>query len=147
MVSKASDDFPDPDRPVSTTSESRGSVIEMFFRLCSRAPETTIALDGGIHMNCREANRRSPFHVPAICVDNAPRDRAASAAVTDLADDPEAHALLPVVEAALGAALSALDALDVSAIPAEPDLDPSRAPRPPITRPAHRCAIRRHRRA
>src|SRR3954447_25902302 len=105
----------------------------MFFRLCSRAPETTIALDGGIDMNCREANRRSPVVLPANCVDNAPRDRAASAAVSDLADDPEAQALLSVVEAALGPALAALDALDASAIPPEPDLDPSRAPRPPIT--------------
>src|SRR3954462_15997498 len=111
MVSNASEDFPDPDRPVSPTSESRGSVIEMFFRLCSRAPETTIALDGGIDMNCRQANRRSHVLLSANCVANAPRDRAASAAVTDLADDPEAQALLPVVEAALGPALAALDAL------------------------------------
>src|SRR4051812_50138123 len=38
MVSKASDDLPDPDRPVSTTSLSRGRSRSMFFRLCSRAP-------------------------------------------------------------------------------------------------------------
>ena len=56
----------------------------------------------------------------------------AALALDDLPHDPETLALLPVVEAALGPALSALDALDVSAIPSEPDLDPSRAPRPPI---------------
>src|SRR3954471_13625845 len=38
MVSKASDDLPDPDRPVSTTSLSRGRSRSMFLRLCSRAP-------------------------------------------------------------------------------------------------------------
>jgi hypothetical protein len=38
MVSKASEDLPDPDRPVNTTSESRGRSTSIFFRLCSRAP-------------------------------------------------------------------------------------------------------------
>src|SRR6185312_16024287 len=38
MVSKASDDLPEPDRPVNTTSWSRGMVTSMFLRLCSRAP-------------------------------------------------------------------------------------------------------------
>src|SRR5581483_2167777 len=42
MVSKASEDLPDPERPVSTTRASRGSVSETFLRLCSRAPVTTI---------------------------------------------------------------------------------------------------------
>src|ERR671922_2814369 len=50
MVSNASDDFPEPDSPVMTTSDSRGSDSEMSRRLCSRAPEMTIAfLFGGIH--------------------------------------------------------------------------------------------------
>src|SRR5436190_6165442 len=40
MVSKASEDLPDPDRPVKTMSESRGRSSETFFRLCSRAPRT-----------------------------------------------------------------------------------------------------------
>src|SRR5512144_1647416 len=43
MVSKASEDFPDPDRPVITTSWWRGISTVMFLRLCSRAPVTTIA--------------------------------------------------------------------------------------------------------
>src|SRR5215213_218602 len=42
MVSNASDDLPEPDRPVMTTSASRGSATVTSLRLCSRAPETTI---------------------------------------------------------------------------------------------------------
>src|SRR5690606_7368733 len=42
MVSKASDDLPEPDRPVITTSLSRGISTSMFLRLCSRAPRTMI---------------------------------------------------------------------------------------------------------
>src|ERR1700745_106095 len=38
MVSKASEDLPEPERPVKTTSLSRGISTSMFFRLCSRAP-------------------------------------------------------------------------------------------------------------
>ena len=37
-----------------TTSASRGSSRETFFRLCSRAPETTIALEGGITFDATE---------------------------------------------------------------------------------------------
>src|SRR6266852_8479432 len=42
MVSKASEDFPDPDRPVKTTSLSRGMERVTFLRLCSRAPRIVI---------------------------------------------------------------------------------------------------------
>src|SRR3954470_8446052 len=42
MVSKASDDLPDPLTPVITISERGGSVTSTFFRLCVRAPRTTI---------------------------------------------------------------------------------------------------------
>src|SRR5215470_15433126 len=42
MVSKASEDLPDPESPVITTSLSRGISTSMFFRLCSRAPRTLI---------------------------------------------------------------------------------------------------------
>src|SRR5918997_1171527 len=42
MVSKASEDLPEPDNPVITTSESRGSSTVTSLRLCSRAPLTTI---------------------------------------------------------------------------------------------------------
>src|SRR5712691_10551485 len=44
MVSKASDDFPEPDSPVKTTSLSRGIVRSMSLRLCSRAPLITISV-------------------------------------------------------------------------------------------------------
>src|ERR1700674_4608074 len=44
MVSNASDDFPEPDSPVKTTSLSRGMVRSMSFRLCSRAPLMTISV-------------------------------------------------------------------------------------------------------
>src|SRR5919106_840413 len=43
MVSKARLDLPDPDRPVITISELRGSLRWRSLRLCSRAPETTIS--------------------------------------------------------------------------------------------------------
>src|ERR1700761_8673424 len=43
MVSNASEDLPEPDRPVNTTSLSRGISRSTFFRLCSRAPRMVIA--------------------------------------------------------------------------------------------------------
>src|SRR2546426_1099636 len=42
MVSKASDDFPDPDRPVRTIRRLRGSTRSMCLRLCSAAPLMTM---------------------------------------------------------------------------------------------------------
>src|SRR5262249_32966569 len=42
MVSNASDDLPEPDSPVITTSWSRGISRSTFLRLCSRAPRITI---------------------------------------------------------------------------------------------------------
>src|SRR5437879_6926331 len=44
MVSKASEDFPEPESPVKTTSLSRGMVRSMSLRLCSRAPLITISV-------------------------------------------------------------------------------------------------------
>src|ERR1700734_2402951 len=43
MVSNASEDLPEPDNPVNTTSLSRGISRSTFFRLCSRAPRMVIA--------------------------------------------------------------------------------------------------------
>src|ERR1700760_1815570 len=40
IVSNASEDFLEPDRPVKTTSESRGISRSTFFRLWTRAPRT-----------------------------------------------------------------------------------------------------------
>src|SRR5438445_9574310 len=45
MVSKASEDLPEPERPVNTASLSRGISTSMFLRLCSRAPRMVIARD------------------------------------------------------------------------------------------------------
>ena len=46
-MSKASDDFPDPDTPVTTVSALCGISTSMFLRLWVRAPRTTIlSLEG-----------------------------------------------------------------------------------------------------
>ena len=37
-MSKANDDFPEPERPVITTSLFRGIATSMFFKLCCLAP-------------------------------------------------------------------------------------------------------------
>src|SRR5690606_2305009 len=42
MVSTASNDLPDPDKPVKTISLSRGNSRVRFLRLCSRAPRMRI---------------------------------------------------------------------------------------------------------
>src|SRR3990170_1671294 len=47
MVSKASDDLPEPESPVITTSRSRGMSRSTFFRLCSRAPRIEITRTSG----------------------------------------------------------------------------------------------------
>lgn len=52
--------------------------------------------------------------------------------LADFPDDREALALLPTVQTALGSAIDELARLDTSAVPGEPDLDPSREPREPI---------------
>jgi hypothetical protein len=44
MVSKASEDFPDPLTPVMIASLPAGSVTSMFLRLCVRAPRTISGL-------------------------------------------------------------------------------------------------------
>src|SRR5215210_5877771 len=52
MVSKASEDLPLPESPVTTTMTSRGSETVTFFRLCSRAPRTTIWLSAIFVLPC-----------------------------------------------------------------------------------------------
>src|SRR6185437_9420201 len=47
MVSNASDDLPEPERPVSTTSWLRGMSTSTDLRLCSRAPRTAITGPSG----------------------------------------------------------------------------------------------------
>src|SRR5712675_2356786 len=46
MVSKASEDFPDPLSPVITVRVLRGISTSMFFRLCWRAPRTVMLVMG-----------------------------------------------------------------------------------------------------
>src|SRR5579884_2785407 len=57
MVSKASEDLPEPDSPVITTRLSRGRSTSMFLRLCSRAPRMRIC--------CCMADRWGPENAPA----------------------------------------------------------------------------------
>src|SRR3954451_21177864 len=67
MVSKARDDFPEPERPVKTISFSRGSSNERLRRLCSRAPRITSLSDtsmrlpvgGGVRIS--ESAARAPI--------------------------------------------------------------------------------------
>src|SRR5215510_3655445 len=47
MVSKASEDLPEPERPVNTISRSRGISTSMFLRLCSRAPRMAMMRASG----------------------------------------------------------------------------------------------------
>src|ERR1051326_4020710 len=42
MVSKARDDLPEPESPVTTVRRSRGISTLTFFRLCWRAPRTVM---------------------------------------------------------------------------------------------------------
>src|SRR5213078_4361605 len=44
MVSKARLDLPEPERPVTTISLSRGISTDMFLRLCTRAPCTAMVV-------------------------------------------------------------------------------------------------------
>src|SRR6266849_10783478 len=62
MVSKASDDFPDPLSPVMTVNVFRGISTSMFLRLCCRAPCTVMRLS-------------KPSPVDAQQVDSAPGAR------------------------------------------------------------------------
>src|SRR5689334_4044117 len=47
MVSKARLDLPEPESPVTTTSLSRGISTDMFLRLCTRAPRTSMLVRAG----------------------------------------------------------------------------------------------------
>src|SRR3954452_13996981 len=48
MVSKASEDLPEPLSPVMTVRVSRGMSTSTFLRLCSRAPRTEIWVSIGL---------------------------------------------------------------------------------------------------
>src|SRR5512139_2475212 len=60
MVSKAREDLPEPESPVTTTSTSRGMSRSMDLRLCSRAPRMTMwswAMEGIIPPRVARRNR------------------------------------------------------------------------------------------
>src|SRR3954465_8528263 len=72
MVSNASEDFPDPERPVKTMSVSRGSSSETLRRLCSRAPRITSLSDTAPRL---PASRSNDDGVPAPLVElDGPHD-------------------------------------------------------------------------
>src|SRR5690242_17882868 len=48
MVSKASEDLPEPETPVTTVSALCGTSKSMFLRLCTRAPRTTMLSCSGV---------------------------------------------------------------------------------------------------
>src|SRR5215831_17789579 len=60
MVSKASDDFPDPLNPVMTVSVFRGISTSIFFRLCCRAPCTVMRSNIGLVLVRFSGNAPSP---------------------------------------------------------------------------------------
>src|SRR5215216_4798833 len=67
MVSKASEDLPEPESPVKTISRSRGSSSDMFLRLCSRAPWIDMtffisAIATELDQMVNTGNRNSPIH-------------------------------------------------------------------------------------
>src|SRR6266851_5073659 len=94
MVSKASDDLPDPDRPVNTTSLSRGIDSVTFLRLCSRAPRIVI---WSVGMNLESflisgdrKRRAGRGHEPAVAAfDPALGHRRAPAGVDDVTGGSE----------------------------------------------------------
>src|SRR5882672_9631633 len=74
MVSNAREDFPDPDKPVTTVSLSRGIVTSIFRKLCSLAPRTISESSAIARENCGsdrgETSRyiRSMPHTDAMVV-------------------------------------------------------------------------------
>src|SRR5438270_13431979 len=72
MVSKASEDLPEPDTPVTTVSLSTGMEKETFFRLLTRAPRTMIA-SWPMSGNTRRGPRLTPwpFGEPDMITRNA----------------------------------------------------------------------------
>src|SRR6478735_12538534 len=64
MVSKASDDLPEPDSPVKTMSWLRGRSTSTFLRLWTRAPRTVI-------QSCDMSNSREILRLPKLLVYHA----------------------------------------------------------------------------
>src|SRR5215203_2533663 len=73
MVSNASEDLPEPERPVNTASLSRGISTSMFLRLCSRAPRIVIARDAEPALGWRFALSTSSISAFPGASEDAPR--------------------------------------------------------------------------
>jgi hypothetical protein len=67
IVSNASDDLPEPETPVMTTSLSRGMSTSMFLRLCSRAPRMTI-LTIALALEIFAGHPETLLHVVAVAI-------------------------------------------------------------------------------
>src|SRR6185503_10580056 len=81
MVSNASEDLPEPERPVITTSWSRGRSTSIFLRLCTRAPRTAIQSWAMLTARNFERNPNSHFSTRCVGIDEI-RER--EAALTSL---------------------------------------------------------------
>src|SRR5947208_15227986 len=73
MVSKASEDLPEPERPVNTTRRSRGISRSMFLRLCSRAPRMAITRAPSIDTRRRLWSKRSFMRSVGAIISARPR--------------------------------------------------------------------------
>src|SRR5215831_2190645 len=80
MVSKASEDLPEPESPVNTTSLSRGISTSMFFRLCSRAPRMVMARKPLVFCWRRAFRTSSISAIPGACVPRSFKARLAGTA-------------------------------------------------------------------
>src|SRR3989338_9083257 len=60
-MSKASEDFPEPERPVTTVSVWRGMETLMFFRLWVRAPRTAMDLMDTVRSTLYLAHPPAPY--------------------------------------------------------------------------------------
>src|SRR5579883_3096479 len=63
MVSKASEDLPDPDTPVTTVRVLWSTVTSMFLRLWTRAPRTTML---SVDISTQETTRLPPENEPPL---------------------------------------------------------------------------------
>src|SRR5438094_233445 len=95
MVSKASDDLPEPERPVNTTSRSLGIDRVTFLRLCSRAPRIVIwsvgirSLSYSFFSCDRKRGAGGGDQAPSTALDAALRDHRALPGVDDTAGGPQ----------------------------------------------------------
>src|ERR671934_2559054 len=94
MVSKARLDLPEPDRPVITSSESRGISRSMPLRLCARAPEMTIRSATANDCRSRTGVPGRPSGRPRGCPQRAPpggRGEGAGRGTGEREEEPEGH--------------------------------------------------------